>query len=87
MFLSHEPPTPNGAGGIGYRANHPEAWCLSSITLGRQSYTEAEAIAIMQNPTRRDRTYQLAAQLAAAKLNVDCNLYGFKLGRQCYRDR
>jgi hypothetical protein len=28
----------------------------------------------MQNPTRGDRTYQLAAQLAAAKLNVDCNL-------------
>ena len=47
---------------------------MSSITLGCQSYTQAEAIAIMLNPTRRDRTYQLAAQLAAAKLNVDCNL-------------
>jgi hypothetical protein len=67
-------PTASGAGGIGYWANHPEAWCFSSITLGCQSYTEDEAIAIMQNPTRRDRTYQLAAQLAAAKLNVDCNL-------------
>ena len=45
-----------------------------SITLGCQSYTEAQVIAIMQNPTRKDMTYQLAAQLAAAKLNVDCNL-------------
>jgi hypothetical protein len=26
----------------------------------------------MLNPTRKDMTYQLAAQLAAAKLNVDC---------------
>ena len=67
-------PTPSGVGGIGYWANHPEAWCLSSITLGCQSYTQAEAIAIMLNPTRKDRTYQLAAQLTAAKLNVDCNL-------------
>jgi hypothetical protein len=67
-------PTPSGVGGIGYWAKHPEAWCLSSITLGCQSYTQAEAIAIMLNPTRRDMTYQLAAQLAAAKLNVDCNL-------------
>jgi hypothetical protein len=67
-------PTPSGAGGIGYWANHPEAWCLISITLGCQSYTEAQVIAIMQNPTRKDMTYQLAAQLAAANLNVDCNL-------------
>jgi hypothetical protein len=67
-------PTPSGAGGVGYWANHPDAWCLVSITLGCQSYTEAQVIAIMQNPTRGDRTYQLAAQLAAANLNVDCNL-------------
>jgi hypothetical protein len=59
---------------LAIRLNHPDAWCLLSITLGCQSYTEAQVIAIMQNPTRGDRTYQLAAQLAAAKLNVDCNL-------------
>jgi len=28
----------------------------------------------MLNPTRKDMTYQLAAQLVAAKLNVECNL-------------
>lgn len=59
-------------GGIGYWANHPEAWCVLTITLGCQSYTQADAIAIMLNPTRKDMTYQLVAQLAAAKLNVDC---------------
>jgi hypothetical protein len=64
-------PAPN-VGGIGYWANHPEAWCVLTITLGCQSYTQAEAIAIMLHPTSKDMTYQLAAQLAAAKLNVDC---------------
>jgi hypothetical protein len=67
------PPTPAAnVGGIGYWTNHPEAWCVLTITLGCQSYTQADAIAIMLNPTRKDMTYQLAAQLAAAKLNVDC---------------
>ena len=47
---------------------------MVSITLGCQSCTEAQVIAIMQNPTRGDMTYQLAAQLAAAQLNVQCNL-------------
>jgi hypothetical protein len=59
-------------GGIGYWANHPEAWCVLTITLGCQDYTQAQAIAIMLHPTNKDMTYQLAAQLAAAKLNVDC---------------
>jgi hypothetical protein len=65
-------PTQSGVQGKGYWANHPEAWCFSNITLGCQSYTQAAAIAIMQHPTHGDMTYQLAAQLAAAKLNVDC---------------
>jgi hypothetical protein len=65
-------PTQSGAQGSGYWANHPLAWC-SDITLC-QSYSEAQIIAIMKNPTKGDMTYQLAAQLAAAKLNVQCNL-------------
>jgi len=65
-------PTQTGVGGVGYWANHPEAWCVSEITLGCQSYSQADAIAIMLHPTSKDLTYQLAAQLAAAKLNVDC---------------
>src|SRR5438093_3985065 len=66
-------PTPAAnVGGTGYWANHTEAWCVLTITLGCQSYTQAQIIAFMQNPTRGDMTYHLAAQLAAAKLNVDC---------------
>jgi hypothetical protein len=52
--------------------NHPDAWCKSSLTLGCQSYAKAQAIAIMQQTTSGDMTYQLAAQLIAAKLNVGC---------------
>jgi N6-adenosine-specific RNA methylase IME4 len=65
-------PTQSGVLGSGYWAKHSEAWCFSNITLGCQSYTQADAMAIMVSPTRGDMTYQLAAQLAAAKLNVDC---------------
>jgi hypothetical protein len=65
-------PTQSGVRGKGYWATHPEAWCFSNITLGCDSFTQAEAIAIMLNPTHGDMTYQLAAQLTAAKLNVDC---------------
>jgi hypothetical protein len=43
-----------------------------NITLGCQSYTKSQAIAIMNHPTSQDMTYQLAAQLIAAKLNVTC---------------
>jgi hypothetical protein len=66
-------PTPAAnVGGTGYWAHHTEAWCVLTITLGCQSYTQAQIIAFMQNPTRGDMTYHLAAQLAAAKLNVNC---------------
>ena len=66
-------PTPGpGVGTIGYWANHPNAWCVSSIALGCQTYTESQAIAIMHDSTSGDMTYPLGAQLAAAKLNVNC---------------
>jgi hypothetical protein len=65
-------PAGGGVGTIGYWANHPAAWCVPSITLGCQIYTESQAIAIMNHSTHGDMTYQLSAQLAAAKLNVGC---------------
>jgi N-acetylneuraminic acid mutarotase len=66
-------PTPGpGVGTVGYWANHPNAWCVSSIALGCQTYTEPQAIAIMRGSTSGDMTYPLGAQLAAAKLNVNC---------------
>jgi hypothetical protein len=37
------------------------------------TYTKAQAIAIMNQSTSKDMTYQLAAHLIAAKLNVGCS--------------
>src|SRR5262245_59311285 len=54
----------------GYWANH--AWCVQTIQLGCQIYTRDQAIDIVNNSTSGDTTYSLAAQLIAAKLNVNC---------------
>lgn len=59
-----------GTGTIGYWKNHIESWPVSSITIGGVTYTPAQAIAIMQQPTKGDKTYNLFEQLVAAKLNV-----------------
>jgi hypothetical protein len=40
--------------------------------MGCQTYTESQAIAIIKHQTAGDMTYPLGAQLAAAKLNVNC---------------
>jgi len=52
--------------------NHPDAWCTNSITLGCESFTKKQAIAIMKQSTSMDMTVQLAAHLIAAKLNTGC---------------
>jgi hypothetical protein len=36
------------------------------------TYTQAQGIAIINNSTSGDKTYSLAAQLIAAKLNITC---------------
>jgi hypothetical protein len=64
------PPTNPGTGTIGYWKNHPEAWPVSSITIGGVTYTKAQAIAIMNSKSGGDKTYDLFNQLVAAKLNV-----------------
>ena len=46
---------------------------MQAIMMGCHIYSQAEAIAIMQHPTRGDMTYALAQQLIAAKLNLVCN--------------
>jgi hypothetical protein len=56
----------------GYWASHPDAWCVPTLQLGCLVYTEDQAIAFIQNPTSGDKTYSLAAQLIAAKLNLTC---------------
>jgi len=45
---------------------------MQTIQLGCLTYTATQAIAIMQQSARQDKTYSLAQQLIAAKLNVTC---------------
>jgi hypothetical protein len=68
--LEWETPDSPGTGTVGYWKNHPDAWPVDEITIGGVLYTKAEAIAAMQTPGRGDKTYNMFAQLVAAKLNV-----------------
>src|SRR5436189_3553231 len=56
----------------GYWGSHPDAWCVQTIQIGCQVYTQAEAIAIMQNWTSAGMNSSHAGQLNAAKLNIKC---------------
>ncbi len=73
LEICHTPPPPPpgvGTGTIGYWKNHPEAWPVDEITIGGVPYTVEQAIAIMNTPGKGDKTYDMFAQLVAAKLNV-----------------
>jgi hypothetical protein len=59
-----------GVGTPGYWKNHPEAWPVANITIGGEEFTKAEAIAIMNEPVQKDKTYTMFPALVAAKLNV-----------------
>jgi hypothetical protein len=52
--------------------NHQQAWCMETIDLGCQTYSVSKAIAIMRHNSSHDKTYTLAPQLIAAKLNIAC---------------
>ena len=45
---------------------------METIQLGCITYTQAQAIAIMRHSTSNDKTYVLAQELIAAKLNIGC---------------
>lgn len=45
---------------------------MQTIRIGCVEYSKAQAIAIMKQSTSTDMTYAMAAQLIAAKLNVNC---------------
>jgi hypothetical protein len=66
------PPPPTGQCPLtqGYWKNHPDAWPVTSLTLGSETYTEAELLAILRTPVRGDASLILAHQLIAAKLNI-----------------
>ena len=54
----------------GYWKNHPNNWPVTSITMGCKSYSRADAIKIMKKSAAGDKTYSMAAQLIATKLNL-----------------
>jgi hypothetical protein len=45
---------------------------METIQLGCATYSQSQAIAIMRHSAGNDKTYSLAQQLVAAKLNVIC---------------
>ena len=57
----------------GYWKTHPEAWPVDSLTLGCQTYTKAQCLALMALATKGDASLILVRQLIAAKLNVANN--------------
>ncbi len=58
-----------GTGTPGYWKNHPEAWPVSSITVGGKTYTKAQAIAVLSKPGK-DKANTMFSSLVPAKLNV-----------------
>jgi cysteine-rich repeat protein len=54
----------------GYWKTHPDAWPVSSLTLGSVTYTEQELLAILWEPVKGNGLISLAHQLIAAKLNI-----------------
>jgi hypothetical protein len=63
------PVTQPGTGTPGYWKNHPEAWPVSSITVGGVSYTRDQAIAWLDS-VGKDRTITMFSSLVSAMLNV-----------------
>lgn len=64
------PPVGTGTGTIGYWKNHPEAWPVSTVTLGGVVYTKDEAIDMLKAAVKGDKSLSMAKQLIAAKINV-----------------
>ncbi len=60
--------------GQGSWKNNPSAWPVTSLTLGSQTYTQAELLNILNTPIgtgpKADTSLILADQLIAAKLNI-----------------
>jgi hypothetical protein len=58
----------------GYWKNNPDAWPVTSLELGGQTYSQAELLTILRTPIgtggKADASLILADQLIAAKLNI-----------------
>ncbi|KUG08500.1 hypothetical protein ASU33_10080 [Solirubrum puertoriconensis] len=64
------PPTNQCTYTQGYWKNHPNAWPVSSLTLGSVTYTKEQLLSILKTPVKGNGLVSLAHQLIAAKLNV-----------------
>lgn len=54
----------------GYWKNNPDLWPFPGMTLGNDDYDQAELLAILNNPSKKDASVILAKQLISAKLNL-----------------
>lgn len=54
----------------GFWKNHSNAWPVTSLMLGSQTYTQTELLAILNTSPKGDASLILADQLIAAKLNI-----------------
>jgi hypothetical protein len=54
----------------GFWKTHPDAWPVTSLTLGSQTYTQAELLALFKTSPLGDASLILAKHLIAAKLNI-----------------
>jgi len=66
-------PPPQGEGCTltqGYWKNHPNAWPVTSLTLGTVTYTKSQALQILDRPVRGNGLVSLSTQLICAKLNI-----------------
>jgi cysteine-rich repeat protein len=55
---------------IGYWKTHAEAWPVTSLSLGSVNYSQAQLLAIFNQPVAGNGLISLAHQLIGAKLNV-----------------
>jgi hypothetical protein len=67
-FFTTAAPNP-GTGTPGYWKNHPEAWPVSTITVGGVPYAKADAIAWL-GKVGKDKTTTMFSSLVPAMLNV-----------------
>lgn len=56
--------------GQGFWKTHPEAWPVTSLTIGGSTYTEAQLLAILATPVRGNAALILSDQLIAALLDI-----------------
>jgi len=70
LFFTTAAPAHNCTFTVGYWKNHPEAWPVSSLTLGTHTYSAAEILSILGQPAGGNGLLILAHQLIAAKLSI-----------------